>query len=87
MFILDRIKSVYQRLEGIDPFAEGVAEESVPGGVVGPTIACIIRLQFQNIRDGDSDHVVKVLCVLPDEDGDGRSETIENIPLFLSKNI
>ena len=49
----DKIMDVYRSVEDIDPFTGGVAEDPVPGGVVGATFACIIRKQFQNIRDGD----------------------------------
>ena len=47
------MKSVYQNVEDIDPFTGGVAEEPVPGGVVGPTFACLISKQFANIKEGD----------------------------------
>ena len=49
----DRMESVYQNVEDIDPFTGGVAEEPVPGGVVGPTFACLISKQFANIKEGD----------------------------------
>ena len=49
----ERIESVYENVEDIDPFTGGVAEESVPGGVVGPTFACIISKQFESIKRGD----------------------------------
>ena len=49
----DRMETVYQNVEDIDPFTGGVAEEPVPGGVVGPTFACIISQQFENIMKGD----------------------------------
>ena len=49
----DKIRTVYRNVEEIDPFTGGMSEDPVPGGVVGPTFACIISKQFQNIRDGD----------------------------------
>ena len=49
----DKIITVYRNVEEIDPFTGGMSEDPVPGGVVGPTFACIISKQFQNIRDGD----------------------------------
>ena len=49
----DKMESVYDSVEDIDPFTGGVAEEPVAGGVVGPTFACIISKQFENIMKGD----------------------------------
>ncbi|XP_078588034.1 chorion peroxidase-like [Branchiostoma floridae x Branchiostoma japonicum] len=48
-----RLSSVYTDVDDIDLFAGGLAEKSVPGGVVGPTFACLIGLQFQELRVGD----------------------------------
>ena len=47
------IMSVYKTVEDIDPYVGGMVEEPVPRGVVGPTFACIISKQFENIKDGD----------------------------------
>ncbi|XP_019613501.1 PREDICTED: thyroid peroxidase-like [Branchiostoma belcheri] len=44
---------LYSHVNDIDVFVGGLAEESVPGGVVGPTFACLIGLQFQALRMGD----------------------------------
>ena len=49
----DRMESVYQNVEDIDPFTGGAAEQPVSGGVVGPTFACLISKQFANIKEGD----------------------------------
>ncbi|CAH1270789.1 PXDN [Branchiostoma lanceolatum] len=48
-----RLESLYRHVDDIDVFVGGLAEESVPGGVVGPTFACLIGLQFQDLRKGD----------------------------------
>ncbi|CAH1270783.1 PXDN [Branchiostoma lanceolatum] len=47
------LENVYRHVDDIDLFTGGLAEASVPGGVVGPTFACLIGLQFQDLRKGD----------------------------------
>ncbi|XP_026673359.1 uncharacterized protein LOC108629732 [Ceratina calcarata] len=48
-----KFKLVYSAVEDIDLFTAGLAEKSVKGGLVGPTFACIIGQQFNNLRRGD----------------------------------
>ncbi|XP_066289159.1 uncharacterized protein [Branchiostoma lanceolatum] len=48
-----KLTSLYSHVDDIDVFVGGLAEASVPGGVVGPTFACLIGLQFQDLRKGD----------------------------------
>ena len=49
----DNMNSVYSDVEDIDAFTGAMSETSVPGGLVGATIACILGKQFKNLMDGD----------------------------------
>ncbi|CAH1270774.1 PXDN [Branchiostoma lanceolatum] len=48
-----KLENLYSHVDDIDVFVGGLVEETVPGGVVGPTFACLIGLQFQDLRKGD----------------------------------
>ena len=45
--------SVYSDVADIDAFTGAMSETSVPGGLVGATVACILGHQFKNLMDGD----------------------------------
>ena len=53
----NRTVAAYHRLydtpEDLELFSAGLAENPVPGGLLGPTFTCIIGRQFHNIRVGD----------------------------------
>ena len=49
----NNLKSVYNNVEDIDAFAGAFSEDSVSGGLVGATIACVIGKQFSNLMVGD----------------------------------
>lgn len=40
-------------MHDIDLFTGGTSESYVPDGVVGPTFACIIGIQFYHLKYGD----------------------------------
>ena len=51
--IWDKLQSVYVNVDDIDPFTGGLAEDSVPDGLVGKTFSCIIGQQFEVLKNGD----------------------------------
>ena len=49
----ENMKSVYTNVEDIDAFTGAISEIPVSGGLVGPTVACILGTQFKNLMIGD----------------------------------
>ena len=45
-----RLKLVYEHPDDIDLHTGLLSETHLPGGITGPTLACIIGQQFRNIR-------------------------------------
>ncbi|XP_045592710.2 LOW QUALITY PROTEIN: salivary peroxidase/catechol oxidase [Procambarus clarkii] len=50
---LDVLKSIYSSIQDVDLIVGGLAEESLPGALLGPTLSCIIAYQFLNLKRGD----------------------------------
>jgi Ca2+-binding RTX toxin-like protein len=46
-------EKAYGSIDAVDLWAGGLAEDHIPGGVIGPTFARIIGDQFTALRDGD----------------------------------
>ena len=46
-------RSIYDNPSDIDLFPAGLAEDRVPGAVVGRTFATIIGRQFKALKEGD----------------------------------
>ncbi len=51
--IITRLKQTYEHVDDIDLFPGGLAETSLHEGLVGPTFACIIAMQFRQLRKCD----------------------------------
>lgn len=51
--VQQRLSNVYARVDDVDLWVGGLAEEPVPGAMVGPVFATILRDQFEALRDGD----------------------------------
>ena len=50
---LVRFLEVYGSLDTVDLWIGGLAEDRLPGSLLGPTFACLFGITFANIRDGD----------------------------------
>ena len=48
-----RFLQTYGALDTVDLWVGGLAEEPIPGGVIGPTFACIFAITFSDLRSGD----------------------------------
>ena len=44
---------IYGSLDTVDLWIGGLAEERLPGSLLGPTFACLFGITFGNLRDGD----------------------------------
>ena len=47
------LRRVYASVDDVDLFPGGMSERPLPGGVIGPTFACIVGQQFSRLRRCD----------------------------------
>lgn len=48
-----KLLDLYGVAQNIDVWVGAIAEPALPGGRVGPLLACLIARQFRALRDGD----------------------------------
>lgn len=51
--VIERFKRIYPSVDDIDLFPGGMSERPLQGGLIGPTFACIIGIQFRQVRKCD----------------------------------
>lgn len=51
--VIKGLKKIYKHPNDIDLFAAGIAEKHVGGKVLGATFQCILKTQFERLRNGD----------------------------------
>ncbi|KAK9508766.1 hypothetical protein O3M35_006245 [Rhynocoris fuscipes] len=51
--VISRLRLIYPSVKDVDLFPGGLSERPLQGGLVGPTFACIIGLQFRQLRKCD----------------------------------
>ncbi|XP_013100427.2 uncharacterized protein LOC106082459 [Stomoxys calcitrans] len=51
--VITRFKKIYPTVDDIDLFPGAMTERPLQGGLVGPTLACIIGIQFRQLRKCD----------------------------------
>ena len=44
---------MFRYVEDVDVFVGGMLEDHIPGGIVGPTFACMLAHQFKNLKVAD----------------------------------
>merc|ERR1712200_357103 len=53
MGIINKLQKVYKHPDDIDLFTGLLSEKRLPGALVGPTLACLIGVQFKHFRKCD----------------------------------
>jgi len=48
-----RLQELYNSSDSIDLWVGGLAEDPLPGAIIGPTFACIFAITFKGLREGD----------------------------------
>ena len=51
--VQDVLATLYAEVDDIDPWIGGLAEDPVPGAMVGELVFTVLRDQFERLRDGD----------------------------------
>lgn len=50
---IDTLPQIYGHAKNVEGYIGLLCEKPLPGAIVGPTAACILQRQYQNLREGD----------------------------------
>ncbi|OQV21903.1 putative Peroxidasin [Hypsibius exemplaris] len=50
---LETLPQIYGHAKNVEGYIGLICEKPLPGAIVGPTAACILQRQYQNLREGD----------------------------------
>jgi hypothetical protein len=56
--LLLRLQKIYKHPDDVDLFPGLLSETRLPGAVTGPTLSCLIGLQFSHIRQADTPYIL-----------------------------
>lgn len=51
--LVRKLLGLYGTVQNIDVWVGGISEPALPGGRVGPLLACLLAKQFRSLREGD----------------------------------
>ncbi len=84
---LVRFLELYGSLETLDLWVGGLAEERLPGSLLGATFACIFGITFANVRNGDRFYFENPGVFTPSQLSEIRDATLSHVICDNSDNI
>ena len=84
---LVRFLELYGSLDTVDLWIGGLAEDRLPGSLIGPTFACLFGINFANIRDGDRFYYSRPGVFEPAQLESIRTDTLSRVLCDNSDNI
>ena len=84
---LVRFLELYGSLDTVDLWIGGLAEDRLPGSLLGPTFACLFGINFANIRDGDRFYYSRPGVFEPAQLESIRTDTLSRVICDNSDNI
>ena len=84
---LVRFLQVYGSLDTVDLWIGGLAEDRLPGSLLGPTFACLFGISFANIRDGDRFFFLRPGLFKPQQVEQIKQDTLSRVICDNSDNI
>ena len=74
-----RFMQLYGNMDNVELWVGGLAEDRLPGSLLGATFACIFGLTFRNVRDGDRFYYEKPGVFTPAQLAQIRRATLSSV--------